>query len=146
MKSRLKSLRPLLAAVGLATLASVAASQAQTATACAQVEVKNVRPQQGYLMLAAYGDADSYNKKPLASMRLPAGDAVMSFQVCDLVGDSVALALFQDLDSDGKMGRNLIGIPTEPWGSSGTPGAMGPSWSTGRVALDGKTISVLMSN
>ena len=33
-----------------------------------------------------------------------------------------ALALFQDLDSDGRMGRNVLGIPTEPWGASGSPG------------------------
>ena len=57
----------------------------------------------------------------------------------------MALSLFQDLDSDGKFGRNLLGMPTEPWGSSGTPGAFGPSWDTGRVALDGKAIAVRLS-
>ena len=132
------------AALFAATLALPA--QAQTATACAQVEVHNVRPQQGQLMLAAFADADSFQKKPVTSLRLAAGAAVMQFQVCGLPGSTVSLTLFQDLDSDGKMGRNLIGIPTEPWGSSGTPGAMGPSWSTGRVALDGKPIVIQMSN
>jgi uncharacterized protein (DUF2141 family) len=117
-------------------------AQAQT---CAQVEVTNVRPQQGHLMLAAYGDAESYNKKPLVSLRLPAGEATMSFQVCGLTGNEVALALFQDLDSDGKMGRNVLGIPTEPWGSSGSPSPFGPKWETGRVALDGKAIAVRLS-
>lgn len=134
----------------LVTLIAAAASysplaQAQTA-GCTEVEVHNVRPQQGHLMLVAYLDADSFNKKPVASLRLPAGDAVMRFQVCGLSGDAVALTLYQDLDSDGKMGRNLIGIPTEPWGSSGTPGAMGPTWATGRVPLDGKAIVVKMSS
>lgn len=125
-----------------ALLAAAAGAQAQT---CAEVEVANVRPQQGHLMLVAYADAESYNKKPLVSLRLPAGEATMRFQVCGLTGNEVALALFQDLDSDGKMGRNVLGIPTEPWGSSGTPGAFGPKWETGRVALDGKPIAVRMS-
>lgn len=125
-----------------ALLAAAAGAQAQN---CAQVEVANVRPQQGHLMLAAYADAESYNKKPLVSLRLPAGEATMKFQVCGLTGNEVALALFQDLDSDGKMGRNVLGIPTEPWGSSGTPSAFGPKWETGRVALDGKPIAVRMS-
>lgn len=53
--------------------------------------------------------------------------------------------LFQDLDGDGKMGRNMIGMPTEPWGSSGNPGMFGPQWDTGKVALDGSTIAVKMS-
>jgi uncharacterized protein (DUF2141 family) len=125
-----------------ALLVAAATAQAQT---CAQVEVTNVRPQQGHLMLVAYGDAETYNKKPLTALRLQAGEATMSFQVCGLSGGQVALSLFQDLDSDGKMGRNVLGIPTEPWGSSGTPGAFGPSWETGRVALDGKTIAVRLS-
>jgi uncharacterized protein (DUF2141 family) len=133
-----------LLATTLALLATAAAAQAQT-PGCAQVEVSNVRPQQGHLMIAAYADAESYNKKPLVSLRLPAGEATMSFQVCGLSGAQVALALFQDLDSDGKMGKNLLGIPTEPWGGSGTPGTFGPSWDNGRVALDGKTIAVRLS-
>ena len=140
------------ASFGLAIVTAVTAAlacghgaHAQTNSGCAQVEVQNVRAQQGHLMLAAYGDADSYNKKPLATLRLPAGEAVMRFELCGLSGEAVALALFQDQDGDGKMGRNLIGIPTEPWGGSGTPGAFGPSWDGARVPLDGKTIVVKLS-
>ncbi len=128
------------------TLAETPATTPAPAPAgCASVEVQNVRPQQGFLMLAAYSDAASYGKKPVAALRLAAADAVMRFQVCGLVGDTVALQLFQDLDSDGKMATNLVGMPTEPWGASGSPGMMGPSWDTGQVALDGKTIVVRLS-
>ena len=115
------------------------------ASGCATVEVDNVRPQHGHLMVAAYGNADNFGKAPLLSLRLPAGEARMSFQLCGLSGESVALTLFQDLDDDGKMGRNILGMPIEPWGSSGTPGLFGPSWATGAVALDGKAIAVRMS-
>ncbi len=115
------------------------------AQACVSVEVQNVRPQQGHLMLAAYSDAESFGKKPVQSLRVPAGDATTIVQVCGLAGSSVAFTLFQDLDSDGKMGKNALGMPTEPWGSSGTPGMFGPSWETGKVALDGKPIVVRMS-
>jgi uncharacterized protein (DUF2141 family) len=120
-------------------------AQAQPTSACAEVEVHNVRPQQGHLMVAAYGDAESYRKQPMSQLRLAAGDSVMRFQLCGLSGDAVALALFQDLDGDGKMGRNLVGMPSEPWGSSGTPGPMGPTWGSGRVPLDGRTIVVKMA-
>jgi uncharacterized protein (DUF2141 family) len=58
---------------------------------------------------------------------------------------AVALTLYQDLDGDGRMGANIVGLPTEPWGSSGTPGTFGPSWETGRVKLDGSVIVVRMS-
>ena len=129
----------------VSALQAQAQSPAPPAASCAQVEVHNVRPQQGHLMLAAYTDAETFQKKPVTSMRLAAGDAVMQFQVCGLSGSTVALALFQDLDSDGKMGRNLFGVPSEPWGGSGTPGAFGPTWESTRVPLDGKTIVVKLS-
>ena len=137
----------------LSTLLAAAAAQAQSPTpaptpspaGCVQVEVHNVRPQQGQLMVAAYLDAESFGKRPAAQTRVAAGDAVTRFQLCGLQGSTVALTMYQDLDSDGKMNKNLLGLPTEPWGSSGTPGSFGPSWETGRVALDGKPIVVNLS-
>lgn len=122
------------------------AQSVPAATGCITVEVSNVRPQQGQLMAAAYADAESFGKKALAQIRVPAGDAVTRFELCGISGDSVAITMFQDLDSDGKMGRNPLGMPTEPWGSSGTPGMFGPSWETGKVAVDGKPVVVRMSN
>jgi uncharacterized protein (DUF2141 family) len=122
-----------------------AAAPATPAAGCATVEIQNVRPQQGSVMVAAYGSADSYGKKPLVQVRVPAGEASMSVQLCGLSGTEVALMLFQDLDGDGKMARNMMGMPTEPWGSSGNPGMFGPKWDTGKVALDGAPIAVKMS-
>jgi uncharacterized protein (DUF2141 family) len=132
-------------ALSATALSFTLVAQAAEPEGCVQVDVHNVRPQQGQLMVAAYGDAESFGKKPLAQMRVPAGDAVTSFQLCGLVGDLVALTVFQDLDSDGKMNKNLLGMPTEPWGASGTPGVFGPSWETGRVPLDGKPIVVRLT-
>jgi uncharacterized protein (DUF2141 family) len=126
----------------------VAAPPAEAQDGCANVEVHNVRPQQGQLLVAAFASADTYRKTPLTQLRLPAGAApTQRFQLCGLAGSTeIALTLFQDLDSDGRLGTNRVGIPTEPWGSSGTPGPMGPSWETGRVTLDGSVIVVRMSS
>jgi uncharacterized protein (DUF2141 family) len=141
-------LRPVLmffavsAASALSTLCTVSSAWADT---CASVQVHNVRPSQGFLMVAAYADAESFGKKPMASMRVVAGEAITSFELCGLSGNMVSLSMFQDLDSDGKMGKNLMGMPTEPWGSSGNPGPFGPSWETGKVALDGSKIVVKLS-
>lgn len=128
-----------------APTAPTAATPAPAATGCATLDIQNVRPQQGQLMVAAYGSAESFGKKPLVALRVPAGEARMQVQLCGLSGPEVALMLFQDLDSDGKMGANLMGMPTEPWGSSGNPGMFGPQWQTGKVALNGSPIAVKMS-
>lgn len=116
------------------------------AEGCAKVEVTKLRPKQGLLMVAVYTSAESFGKTAAQSLRFPAGDdAKLSFELCGLAGGEVALTMFQDLDGDGKLGRNLLGIPTEPWGSSGKPGPFGPSWDTAKVALDGRVITATLS-
>jgi uncharacterized protein (DUF2141 family) len=137
--------RHTVATLGAVFAALCAAVPAQAAEGCITVEVQNVRPQQGLLMAAAYADADSYGKKPLAQIKVPAGEAITRFELCGLSGSLLAISMYQDLDSDGQMGRNLLGLPTEPWGSSGTPGPFGPSWETGKVALDGSVVVVKLS-
>jgi uncharacterized protein (DUF2141 family) len=128
-----------------AASAPAAAASAAPATVCIEVEVQNVRPQQGLLFLAAYGSAETYNKKPLSALKAAAGEATTKLQMCGISGDTVAITMYQDLDSDGKMGKNLMGMPTEPWGSSGTPGMFGPSWETGKVTLNGSAVVVKLS-
>jgi uncharacterized protein (DUF2141 family) len=67
--------------LNLLLLAAAGPAFAQTsAPGCATVEVHPVRPRQGHLMVAAYGSAESFGKKPLASVKVPAGDAKTSCQ------------------------------------------------------------------
>lgn len=130
----------------LFTLLAVALSGvAHAQTSCADIVVENVRPQQGQLLVAAYGSAQSFGKTALAQHRVAAGEARTSFKLCNLSGGEIALTLFQDLDNDGKMARNMLGVPSEPWGASGSPGTFGPSWDSAKVALDGKPIVIKLS-
>ena len=125
---------------------SPGAALATPPTACVNVQVSKLRTGQGVLRVAAYASAESYMKTPVAVLQVPVGEATtLRFELCGLTGTEVALALFQDLNSDGQMGRNLVGMPSEPWGASGTPGMMGPTWASTRVALDGSLISLSLS-
>lgn len=113
---------------------------------CAQIEVRNVRPQQGTLMVAAYADAATFDKTPVAALALPVGEATLSFPLCGLTGEAVALTLFQDLNGNQKLDRNVFGVPSEPWGASGTPAPMtAPTWETTHVALGTGPIVVNLS-
>lgn len=119
--------------------------QAQAVDGCVSIDVQNVRPQQGHLMLAAYGSAESFNKKAMANLKAPAAGPTTRLEICGISGDTVAITLFQDLDSDGQLGRNLLGFPTEPWGASGTPGRTGPSWDKSKVRLEGSVLVIKLS-
>jgi uncharacterized protein (DUF2141 family) len=55
------------------------------------------------------------------------GEARFEFQV--MLGEPIAISAFQDLDSNEQLDRGTLGLPMEPWGTSGEFGAFGPpSW------------------
>jgi len=138
---------PFVAVVNLAAaLSALVSAMPARADTCARVEVRNIRPEQGTLMVAAYADAASFSKSPVAATQMKAGAETMTFSLCGLSGNQVALTLYQDLNGNGKLDSNVMGIPTEPWGASGKPAAMSaPTWETTVVPLDGTTIVVTLS-
>ena len=137
-----------LAALTTALIFSVLSSAALAQT-CTPVEVRNVRPAQGTLMVVAYTSEADFNKNPATAMQLKATDETMSFSLCVPSGaSSLALMMYQDLNDNGKMDSNVLGIPSEPWGSSGKPNPFGPpSWAGAAVSVpaDGKPIVVNLS-
>ena len=138
MNSTLTACTAALALLSFATLAR--------ADGCASVEVQNLRPGQGALMLAAYTDAASFRKTAASSLQLPVTAETMQVQVCNLAGSIVALTLYQDLNGNGKLDANAFGVPSEPWGASGKTSAMtAPTWDTAQVPLDGSAIVVKLS-
>jgi uncharacterized protein (DUF2141 family) len=144
MKQRCSFVAVVTLAAGLSALV-MAATPAQ-AGPCATLEVRNVRAGQGPLMIAAYPDAASFNKQPIVATQMKAGAETMTFPLCGFTGDTAAFTLYQDLNGNGKLDRNVMGIPTEPWGASGKPAAMSaPTWETTAVPLDGTTIVVVLS-
>ena len=140
----MKSLATLTAALIFSILST--ASLAQT---CAPVEVRNVRPAQGSLMVVAYTSEADFNKKPATAMQLKPTDETLSFSLCvPGAASSLALMMFQDLNDNGKMDSSVLGMPIEPWGSSGKPNPFGPpSWAGAAVLVpaDGKPVVVILS-
>jgi uncharacterized protein (DUF2141 family) len=132
------------AAVLAATL--VAISAPARSAGCAAVEVQNLQPGKGKLMVAGYRDASSFRKTAEVQMMLDVDAATMQLQVCGLSGDAVALTLYQDLNGNGLLDANPFGIPIEPWGASGRTTPMSaPTWDSARVPLDGSALVIRLT-
>ena len=140
MKSLITAMTAAVALLSFATLAD-----AEAPGGCAKVEVQNLRAGQGPLMVAAYTDADSFRKTAASQLQVAVNGETMAIQVCGLNGDVVALTLYQDLNGNGKLDANPFGMPTEPWGASGSAAPMGPSWESAHVPLGAETIVVKLS-
>ena len=132
--------------VALALASAATFAHAGASGGCAKVEVQNLRTGQGPLMVAAYTDAATFRKTAASQLQMAVTGETMTIQVCGLVGDVVALTLYQDLNGNGKIDANPFGMPTEPWGASGKPTPMtGPTWDAAQVPLGAETIVVKLS-
>ena len=89
-----------------------------------QLAVTNVEVDAGMIWVGIYtGEEDFLNKEKarLVGVRVTT-TGVAHIDLPDMeIGREYALALFHDIDNDGEMNRNWIGLPSEPWAFSGEP-------------------------
>ncbi|MDP6407628.1 MAG: DUF2141 domain-containing protein [Alphaproteobacteria bacterium] len=105
------------------------------------VRVSGIRSAAGGIRLALFDDAGSYLKTGRSRVVAAAqGTIVARFK--DLPAGSYALAVHHDENANGKMEKNLLGIPTEGYGFSNDAKALfgPPPFSQSAFALgDGQT-------
>ncbi len=83
------------------------------------VNVLNVKEQKGFMMIAVYDSADKFLTEELVvGARVEVGDEVISFRFEELPFGEYAISVYHDVDSDGELATNFMGMPKEPYGFS----------------------------
>ena len=91
------------------------------------IEIEDVKNADGALMVALYASEDTFLKQPAKATgtRATAGTSKIVFK--DMPEGEYAFAVYHDANGNGKMDKNLIGIPTEDYAfSNNALGKMGP--------------------
>jgi uncharacterized protein (DUF2141 family) len=118
-------------------VAPAASAAPASASVCERfAEVQHVRPGQGFVMVAIYTEEASFMRRPAVALRLEAQGETLRVPLCGTGAEVVALMVFQDLNANGRMDSNPLGIPIEPYGSSGQATGFGPpNWASAKVAM-----------
>ena len=94
------------------------------------VQVETLQNKSGQVVANLYDSPAAFRKTPLQQVRLPAeqqnGSGEISLVFHDVPAGTFAVMVFHDRVGDGKLKRNFLGIPTEPYGFSGMPTKYGP--------------------
>jgi uncharacterized protein (DUF2141 family) len=91
------------------------------------VHVANVKSDQGQVRIALYDNADAFLKRPLRAAEARADQAGTTLVFHDVAPGEYGFAVYHDANDNGRMDRNLLGIPTEPIAfSNDAQGRMGP--------------------
>ena len=95
-----------------------------------QINITDIDAPEGRLNIAIAANEAQYNSDEPSTVQLQAdpNGAIFSISV-DVPPGDYAVRLFLDKNRDGKLNRNFVGIPNEPWAMSGKSGGVGaPSW------------------
>jgi uncharacterized protein (DUF2141 family) len=109
----------------LALLLTGTATCASSATL--NVTIDQIRVQSGELRLALYDSEDAWKgtaKAVAGRGGAPDGSTALNFSFEDLAPGRYALRVMHDENSNGKLDRNLLGMPKEGYGASNNPKVM----------------------
>jgi uncharacterized protein (DUF2141 family) len=91
------------------------------------IHVDNVKSATGQVLVALYDNTDAFLKRPVRVAKTPATMAGTTLVFRDLAPGEYGFSIFHDANDNGRMDRNLLGIPTEPIAfSHDAQGRMGP--------------------
>jgi uncharacterized protein (DUF2141 family) len=101
------------------------------------VHVDDVKGTGGNLMIAVYNSEGTFLKQPAKGTGAPAAAGANTLVFKDLPEGEYAFAVYHDVNSNGKMDKNIVGIPTEDYAfSNNALGKMGPpSFASAKFAV-----------
>jgi uncharacterized protein (DUF2141 family) len=133
---------------------SLAASIHRYAWAQAELVLEGLHPVSSTIFVAVHDNAKSFNEQggtPVKQLKVPhqSGNSAV-IPIPDLKPGAYAFLVFQDENGNKQLDRNLLGIPTEPYGYSGKSGVIPgpPSFEKSVVTVkpqDGKPAVVRIS-
>ena len=90
------------------------------------ISVTGIASQEGFIMVALFDEA-GWRGEPVAATRTAAQDGTVTLALAAPSPGRYGIKLFHDVDSDGELNTNMVGIPTEPYGfSNNAPPQFGP--------------------
>lgn len=110
-----------------------------------QLEISNIRETKGKIRVGLFKDGDGFpdQGKVFWSKGVDPQKGKIMVQIPDLLFGDYAIAVFHDLNGNGKLDRNMLGIPSEPYGFSGKASGKwsAPVFGDARISISEKTVS-----
>jgi uncharacterized protein (DUF2141 family) len=86
-----------------------------------KVQVTNFKPAKGHILVSVYNKASGFPSKPniaFKNLRIPVNNATENIEIPDLPFGTYAIVAVHDVNSNGKLDFNALGIPKEAIGAS----------------------------
>ncbi len=111
------------------------------------INIDDVKSEAGSILVAVYNTSDAFLKTPVKQGAAKAKLAGTKIVITDLPPGDYAFSLYQDLNDNGKIDTNLMGIPNEPYAfSNNAMGSMGPpSFDNAKFAVKSAAVAATVT-
>lgn len=115
-----------------------------------QVTFTGVQPNKGPVRVALYHQASDFmviSKAKASQSLVVGGNTQLTYTFEGLPPGQYAISSFQDLNNNGKLDKNFLGIPSEPYGFSNNarPKFRAPTWDEAAFLLGDKPQSIAIA-
>jgi uncharacterized protein (DUF2141 family) len=126
---------------------SLALLAASARAADLRVEVHGVHNAKGKVMIGLFDKAADFPDKMVQGLALDAAATTVTGVFTGLPNGEFAVAVYQDENGNGKLDKNLFGVPTEPYGfSRDASGRMGPpKFADAKLSINGPDQTIVVN-
>ena len=102
------------------------------------LKIEGLNKTKGEIRIAMFSSEEKYTKEPVYAVVLPVNKDIVEWKIPDLPYGEYAIAVYHDVNTNGKLDTNLLGIPKESYGfSNNVRGRFGPaSWNDAKFKID----------
>lgn len=123
----LKSIAALALTAGLLTAPGAPAFAEPAAPVAVELRIENVVAGRGSLRIAMFDERNWLSNQVVIAARTQAAGETVRVRLNAPGAGRYGLAIYQDVNGDGRLNRNMVGIPTEPYAfSNNAPANFGP--------------------
>ncbi len=137
----MKNITTALFALGLV---ATSATQAHAADTELTLTVTSIENHTGTLMVAVFDSAEAWSGgSPVAGARIDVSSETATAAIGTLPAGRYAIRMYHDVNGNGEMDTNLMGIPSEPFAfSNNAQGRFGPaSWEDSVFEVAGQNLT-----
>jgi uncharacterized protein (DUF2141 family) len=109
------------------------------------LKVTGLRSEKGQVKIAVFNSSEKWlGEQPIYSSTINVDSQTVTWGIKDVPYGDYGIAVFHDENSNGKMDKNVLGIPLEPYGfSNNVRITFGPSkWEEAKFTVKGSTAEV----
>jgi uncharacterized protein (DUF2141 family) len=109
------------------------------------VKVTGVRSEKGQVKIAVFNSPEKWlGEQPMYSSTINVDGQTVLWKITDLPYGDYGIAVLHDENKNGKMDKNILGIPLEPYGfSNNVRVTFGPpTWEKSKFVVKGPTTEV----